>query len=255
MAKVIAISQQKGGTGKTTTTAHLARALVEMNKRVLLVDTDPQGSLSVSFGLNPDEEDCTIYEMLESRDGTLDVRKNLRPHLDIIPANIHLAKANFTLIGRYHREEILRSKLKPYQSEYDFILIDCPPDLNVLTLNALTAADGVIIPVQTQYLSLRGMRDLLDTIAEVREHGNPTLRIMGVLPTMYDGTIHAKEALAALTELGKQSGYTLMEPIKRRKAFPELSQQGITLFDRSRRDDSDLLSAYKFLAQEVVSHA
>lgn len=253
MAKVIAVSNQKGGVGKSATVVHTAAALALFGKRVLVVDLDPQGHVAVNLGHDPEDLEVTIYDSLEKKDFPIEpVIIHIKDNLDIVPSNIHLAKANFTLVGRMHREELLKTKLRPLQEQYAYILIDCPPDLNLLTINALSAADYVLIPVQTQYLSLRGLRDLTETIEEVKEHGNPQLSILGVVPTMFDGTIHAREVLETLE---KQFPGKVMEPIKRRKDFAELAYAGLTFFDRDRKSDAEIIAAYKFLAQEVINRA
>lgn len=197
MKQIYAVAQQKGGVGKSTTTINLGAALVERGHRVLLVDLDPQGALSAGLGIDPLRLSETVYDVLRSV--PMAMEKIILPTssgCSLAPANIDLAASELELVSEPGRETILREKLTPLRESYDYVLVDCPPSLSLLTLNALAAASRVIIPVQTQYFALRGMDLLLQTIEKVRTRINPDLRIAGILPTMFDGrTTHAREVV------------------------------------------------------------
>jgi chromosome partitioning protein len=198
MTQTIAIANQKGGVGKTTTVINLGVALAHMKKKTLVVDLDPQGALSAGLGINANGVDHTIYDLLMNPDD-LPVNRVIYPaqtYLDLIPANNHLSAAEIELIPELRRELVLRGVLEPLDGWYDFILIDCPPSLSLLTINALCASDGVIVPLQTEYLAMRVLRDLLESIVRIKERLNPDLELTGILATMYStGTIHSREVL------------------------------------------------------------
>lgn len=187
---VLAVAMQKGGTGKTTTTLNLGVALGELSKRVLLIDLDPQGSLTTAMGLDPEEQEQTIYRMLLALGrGEKMTRAIVSTEAgpDLIPANLEMSQADMTLNTAMRREYLLRRALEGVRREYDFILIDCPPTLGLLTINALTAADEVLVPVQTEFLPAKVLPLLLETVEQVRDSGlNPDLTIRGVLLTMVD---------------------------------------------------------------------
>ncbi len=196
MAYTIAFANQKGGTAKTTTVANLAGVLNELGTRVLLVDIDPQASLTIGFGVNVPELGQTMYDVIAGDAALADVLRQVRENVDLAPTNINLSVAELQLVGEMRREDRLKQALAPLQGRYDFILIDCPPSLGLLTLNALSAADHVLIPMSCDYYALVGVRLLLDTLRRVQERLNPHLRILGVLPTRYDArTLHSKEVL------------------------------------------------------------
>lgn len=187
MAHVIAIANQKGGVGKTTTSINLGAALAEQGRYTLLADMDPQGGLSIGLGLSAHDLDLTIYNvMTDSRIPTAGLVHHIRPHLDLLPSNIDLAVAEFQLIQQVGREYILRDALKPVRETYEYILLDCPPSLNLLTVNALVAADALIVPLQVEYFALRGLEQLMDVVARIRRRLNPNLLILGIVPTMID---------------------------------------------------------------------
>jgi chromosome partitioning protein len=197
MVRTIAVVNQKGGVGKTTTVVNLGVVLADMNIRTLAVDLDPQGALSAGLGVDAYGLDYTIYDAL--MDADFPVRRavyTVKPYLDLAPANIDLAAAEMELIAEIRREYILRRTLKLVRAQYDCILIDCPPSLGVLTLNALCASDEVLIPLQCEYSAMRGIRRLLETIDKVKRRLNPGLELGGILATMYaTGTVHAREVL------------------------------------------------------------
>ncbi|HET6910591.1 MAG TPA: ParA family protein [Mycobacteriales bacterium] len=251
-ARVLALCNQKGGVGKTTTTINLGAALADFGRRVLLVDFDPQGALSVGLGVNPMELDRTIYNSLMERDVTADdiLLKTNVTGMDLLPSNIDLSAAEVQLVGEVAREQTLKRVLAPVLSDYDVVLVDCQPSLGLLTINALTAAHGVIIPLECEFFSLRGVALLIQTIDKVRERLNPQLELEGILATMYDGrTLHGREVLARVVEaFGDKVFHTV---INRTVRFPETTVAGepITSFAPS----SAGANAYRDLAREVVA--
>jgi chromosome partitioning protein len=251
-ARIIALCNQKGGVGKTTTTINLGAALAELGRRVLLVDFDPQGALSVGLGVAPHQLDRTAYNLLMDRDVTLDdvLLKTGVPGMDLLPSNIDLSAAEVQLVGEVAREQTLSRVLRPAGEDYDFVLIDCQPSLGLLTVNALTAAHGVIIPLECEFFSLRGVALLIDTIDKVRERLNPTLHLDGILATMYDGrTLHGREVFARVLEAFGDTVFDTV--IARTVRFPETTVAGepITTWASS----SAGATAYRNLAREVLS--
>jgi chromosome partitioning protein len=251
-ARIIAMVNQKGGVGKTTSTVSLGAALAGYGRKVLLVDFDPQGALSVSFGINPNELDLTIYNLLTQADchvGDVIISTDVE-NLDLLPSNIDLSAAEVQLVSEVGREHALARALAPVVDEYDIVLIDCQPSLGLLTLNALTASSGVIIPMETEYFALRGVALLKDTIGKVTSRLNPDLAIVGVLPTMYDSrTLHSREVLQTVQQaFGDQVFATV---ISRTVKFPDAAVAGepITAFAPA----SAGADAYRQLAREVLS--
>jgi chromosome partitioning protein len=199
MAQVIVFANQKGGVAKTTTTLNLGVALRETGKRVLIIDLDPQGNLTMSQGMNPDAIERSMFDVLVHRVPISDVIHTVE--VDIAVASIDLAGAEMALSALIGRERALEKALVEVRDRYDYILIDTPPSLGLLTINAFVAADGVIVPVQCEYLSLRGLVQLENTLAMVRENLNTRVHVQGIVPTMYDGrTLHAREAIEILEE-------------------------------------------------------
>ncbi len=251
-ARVIAMVNQKGGVGKTTSTVSLGAALAGYGRRVLLVDFDPQGALAVSFGVNPNELDLTVYNLLTQADCHVGdvIRSTDIVDLDLLPSNIDLSAAEVQLVSEVGREHALGRALAPIMAEYDVILIDCQPSLGLLTLNALTASSGVIIPMGTEYFALRGVALLKDTIDKVRSRLNPGLEIIGVLPTMFDArTLHSREVLATVQQAFGDLVFTTV--INRTVKFPDAAVAGepITAF----APGSAGAEAYRQLAREVLS--
>jgi len=251
-ARVMALCNQKGGVGKTTSTINLGAALAEFGRRVLLVDFDPQGALSVGLGVQPHQLDRTTYNLLMERDVSIDdvLLKTSVVGLDLLPSNIDLSAAEVQLVGEVAREQALARVLAPVMDDYDFILIDCQPSLGLLTVNALTAAEGVIIPLECEFFSLRGVALLIDTIEKVKERLNPKLRLTGILATMYDGrTLHGREVFARVLEAFGDIVYDTV--IARTVRFPETTVAGepITTWASS----SAGAQAYRNLAREVIS--
>ncbi len=251
-ATIIAMCNQKGGVGKTTTTINLGAALVEAGRKVLLVDFDPQGSMTVGLGFNAHELDLSIYHALMDRDVTLeDVRlKTTVPNLDLVPANIDLSAAEMRLVSEVGREQALLRVLRDARDEYDVILIDCQPSLGLLTVNALTASDGVIIPLECEYFALRGVALLKETIEKVRERTNPDLEIIGLLGTMYDGrTLHGREVLQTLVQgWGEAVFHTV---IRRTVKFSDSTVAGEPITEYASKSPG--ADAYRQLAREVLA--
>lgn len=251
-ARVVSMCNQKGGVGKTTTTINLGASLAEFGRRVLLVDFDPQGSLSVGLGLNPHEMDLTIYNLLMDREVTLDevVVPSGIEGMDLLPSNIDLSAAEVQLVHEVAREQTLQRVLAPALEQYDVILIDCQPSLGLLTVNALTASDGVIVPLECEYFALRGVALLKTTIDKVRERLNPKLEIDGVLGTMFDGrTLHSREVMERLVSAW---GDTVFHTVIRRTVkFSDATVAGEPI--TSYASSSTGADAYRQLAKEVVT--
>jgi chromosome partitioning protein len=251
-ARVIALCNQKGGVGKTTSTINLGAALSEFGRRVLLVDFDPQGALSVGLGVQPHQLDRTAYNLIMEPGVSIDdiLLKTGVPGMDLLPSNIDLSAAEVQLVGEVAREQTLSRVLTPIVPDYDFVLIDCQPSLGLLTVNALTAADEVIVPLECEFFSLRGVALLIDTIDKVRERLNPRLKLAGILATMYDGrTLHGREVFARVVEAFGDSVFDTV--ISRTVRFPETTVAGepITTWASS----SAGATAYRNLAREVLA--
>ncbi len=251
-ARVIAMCNQKGGVGKTTTTISLGAALAEYGRRVLLVDFDPQGSLSVGLGFNPNALDGTIYNLLMERDARIDdvICKTNVDGMDLLPSNIDLSAAEVQLVTEVAREQSLLRVIRPVLGDYDVILIDCQPSLGLLTINALTAADGVIVPLECEYFALRGVALLTETIDKVTERLNPRLRVEGLLGTMFDGrTLHGREVLKTLVDgWGDAVFHTV---IRRTIKFSDSTVAGEPI--TSYAPGSAGAESYRQLAREVLA--
>ncbi|WP_297746800.1 ParA family protein [uncultured Tessaracoccus sp.] len=250
-ATIIALTNQKGGVGKTTTTINLGACLVEMGRKVLLVDFDPQGSLSVGLGINPHTLERSVYNLLLSREFSPEevITETSTPGLDILPANIDLSAAEVQLVSEVAREQTLQRVLNKLRTQYDYILIDCAPSLGLLTINALTASDWVIMPLELEFFALRGIALLTDTIEKVQDRLNPDLKVLGLLGTMYDSrTLHAREVLERIVEaFGDKVFHTV---IKRTVRFPETTVAGEPI--TSYASSSPGAQAYRQLAREVL---
>ena len=250
MASVIAFANQKGGVAKTTTTLNLGVALKEAGKRVLIIDLDPQGNLTMSQGMNPDVIERSMFDVLVHRVPISDVIHTVE--VDIAVASIDLAGAELALSALIGRERALEKALVEVRDKYDYVLLDTPPSLGLLTINAFVAADGVIVPVQCEYLSLRGLVQLENTLAMVRENLNPAVRVQGIVPTMYDGrTLHAREAIEILQE---NFGDLVFETrIRKTVRYAEAPVKGSSVL---RYDPTGpAAQAYRDLAKEVLDGA
>ena len=247
VGQVIALANQKGGVAKTTTTLNLGVALVERGKRVLCVDLDPQSNLTMSQGIDPDELDRTMFDVLVHKTPLEDVIQHRE--VDLAASSIDLAGAELALSSMIGRERALQKALLPVRGLYDFVLIDTPPSLGLLTINALTSADGVIVPVQCEYLSLRGLIQLENTLTMIRENLNPDVRIRGILPTMFDGrTLHSREAVEILQE---NFGDLVFETkIRKTIRYAEAPVKGTSVLKYDSKGKA--ARAYRDLAGEVL---
>ncbi len=257
---VLAVSNQKGGTGKTTTCENLGVGLAREGKKVLLVDTDPQASLTVALGYpRPDELSFTLSDVMEKvmLEQPIAPGEGLLHHpegVDLMPANIMLSGLEVSLVNAMNREKILKQYLDTVRREYDFILLDCMPSLGMLTVNALAAADQVLIPVQAQYLSAKGLEQLLQTISKVRRQINPKLKIEGILLTMVDSrTNYAKEISALIREAYGNNIKVFSTDIPRSVRAAEISAEGKSIFQHDPK--GKVAEAYRILTKEVLSDA
>lgn len=246
--KVIAIANQKGGVAKTTTTHNLGVALAEAGKKVLLIDLDSQASLTISVGLEPLEAERTIVDVLRKEGLPLmECVQRLSDRLHIVTSIIDLAPMEMELLSRASREKILDRALRPVWEQYDFILIDCPPQLSILTINALSCADGVLIPVKTDYLAYRGLTQLQDSIQEIQELINPGLKVLGVIATLYDTRVADDREILAL--LRKE--YNLLGVIKRLAVAKKGIYDGLAAVEQA--PNSELAKEYVAIADMIMS--
>ena len=251
-ARIISMVNQKGGVGKTTSTINLGAALAEAGRRVLLVDFDPQGALSAGFGANPHELDLTVYNVMMDR--KVDIRQVIQAtefdRIDLLPANIDLSAAEVQLVNEVAREQVLASALRKVENDYDVILIDCQPSLGLLTVNALTASHGVIIPLICEFFALRAVALLVDSIEKVQDRLNPKLEIDGVLATMFDSrTLHSKEVLARIVDAFGDKVFDTV--IKRTVKFPDASVSAEPILSYASNHPG--AEAYRQLARELIS--
>ena len=250
LARVIAFANQKGGVAKTTSTLNLAVALQEQGLRVLVVDLDPQGNLTMSQGLNPDSIERSMFDVLVHRLPISEVIQERE--VDLAVSSIDLAGAELALSSQIGRERALEKSLAAVKSGYDYVLIDTPPSLGLLTINALVASDGVIVPVQCEYLSLRGLVQLENTLSMIRENLNPEVRIVGILPTMFDGrTLHSKEAVEILTE--NFGPLVFNTRIRKTVRYAEAPVKGSSVLKYDPKGPA--ADAYRDLAKEVLNGA
>ena len=250
-ARVIAMCNQKGGVGKTTSCINIAGALSVFGRRVLIVDFDPQGAATVGLGINANTAQRTIYDALfDSSVNIHDVVVHTRfPGLDVIPANIDLSAAEIQLVTEVGREQVLAATIRPLKKDYDLILIDCQPSLGLLTVNALTAADGVVIPVAAEFFALRGVALLMQSIEKVRSRINPDLEVYGVLVTMYTRTLHSEEVLQRIYEAFKDKVFHSV--ITRSIKLPDATVSGapITMYAPDHKTSKE----YREVARELIA--
>ena len=251
-AKVIAMCNQKGGVGKTTSTINLGAAFAEVGRRVLLIDFDPQGALTVGLGVDAYDLDRTINDVLLDPSCAIEdvLVKTNTPLLHLVPANIDLSGAEVALVTEVGREQILANAIDEVVDDYDVVLIDCQPSLGLLTVNALTASDSVLIPLECEYFALRGVALLVETVTKVRNRLNPDLAIEGILATMYDSrTTHSREVLARLVEAFGEKVFQTV--ITRTVRFPETTVAGEPI--TSYASASSGAQAYRQLAREILA--
>ncbi|MDE6357464.1 MAG: AAA family ATPase [Eubacteriales bacterium] len=251
MGKIIAIANQKGGVGKTTTSINLSSSLAELGKKVLVVDSDPQGNTSSGLGINKNEIEKTFYELLLNNATFQEVKVpiNSFEKLDVLPSNIELSGAEIELINTEKREYILKNILEKVKKEYDYIIIDCPPSLNLLTINALTSADSILVPLQCEYYALEGLSQLIYTINLVQKKLNPKLEIEGVVFTMFDARTNL--SLQVVEEVKQHLGKNVYRSIiPRNVRLSESPSHGlpINLYDKKSKG----AEAYMLLAEEVI---
>jgi len=250
LPRVIAFANQKGGVAKTTTTLNLAVAFAERGLRVLAIDLDPQGNLTMSQGMNPDTIERSMFDVLVHRLPITEIV--VRTEIDVAVSSIDLAGAELALSSMIGRERALEKALMPVKSEYDYILIDTPPSLGLLTINALVASNGVIVPVQCEYLSLRGLVQLENTMSMIRENLNPEVKIAGILPTMFDTrTLHSREAVEILEENFGDLVYKTR--IRKTVRYAEAPVKGSSVLKYD--PNGPAADAYRALAEEVLDGA
>lgn len=252
MAKVISIFNQKGGVGKTTTNVNLCAALALKGKKVLSIDIDPQGNSTSGFGVNKNQLEYTIYDVLiEDYDINKVIQKTSIENLDLVPANIQLAGAEIELTNTKFREKTLKEKMNMLDEKYDFIIIDCPPSLGLLSLNALTASNTVLIPIQCEYYSLEGVGQLIDTVKLVKKNLNPKLDIEGVLLNMFDGRTNLSvQVVEEVKKYFKDKVYRTVIPRSVRLAEAPSFGQPIMVYDEKSKGSS----AYMKLSEEIIKN-
>lgn len=250
MKRIIAVANQKGGVGKTTTSINLAACLAEQNKRVLLIDMDPQGNATSGFGIDKNAVENTVYELLTGNCTLKEcIQKNVLENMDIICSNINLSGAEIELLDTPHKEYILKKYIDTVKKEYDFIIIDCPPSLNMLTINALTTAHSVLVPIQCEYYALEGLSQLMHTINLVKSRLNAQLELEGVVFTMYDARTNLSlQVVENVKDNLKKSVYKTIIPRNVRLAEAPSHGLPINIYDTK----STGAEAYRMLAEEVI---
>ncbi len=253
MGKTIAVANQKGGVGKTTTSINLSACLAEIGKKVLVVDTDPQGNTTSGFGIDKNNLDYTIYELMLGECTISDcVIKNVFENISVVPSNVNLAAVEIELIGVDKKEYILKKEMDYIKDEYDFIIIDCPPSLNMLTINSMTTADSVLVPIQCEYYALEGLSQLIHTINLVKERLNPNLEMEGVVFTMYDSRTNLSVQVVENVKQNLRGEKIFDTLIPRNIRLAEAPSHGIpiNLYD-SRSAGAE---AYRELSNEVINN-
>ncbi|MGO5166319.1 MULTISPECIES: ParA family protein [unclassified Candidatus Paralachnospira] len=250
MGRIIAIANQKGGVGKTTTAINLSACLAEAGKKVLTIDLDPQGNTTSGLGVNKAEQEHTTYELLIGEDSVeACLLKEVLPNLDMLPSNINLSGAEIEMIGIEQKEFVLKKEIDKIRDQYDFVIIDCPPSLNMLTVNAMTTADTVLVPIQCEYYALEGLSQLIHTINLVKQRLNPVLELEGVVFTMYDARTNLSlQVVENVKSSLKNTVYKTIIPRNVRLAEAPSHGMPITLYDTK----SAGAESYRLLAEEVI---
>ncbi len=251
MGRIIAVANQKGGVGKTTTSINLAAALAEKGKRVLLIDTDPQGNATSGFGIEKNDLEYTIYELVLEECGIRDcIIEEIIPNVSIIPANVNLAAAEIELIGVDRKEFILKNEVDYVYDRYDYIIIDCPPSLNMLTINSMTTADSILVPIQCEYYALEGLSQLIHTVNLVKERLNPNLVMEGVVFTMFDSRTNLSTQVVENVK-SNLNGYIFETVIPRNIRLAEAPSYGMPIIKYDPKSTGS--DAYMSLAEELLS--
>lgn len=251
MAEIIAVVNQKGGVAKTTTTIHVGVALAELGKRVLLLDLDPQGHVAESFGLISDNIEHEMSDVLEGSKRLAEIiMPAIRPNLDLAPSNIRLSDMELTLVNMRFREHKLKKALEPVLKRYDYVLMDCPPSLGLLTVNALISANHVLIPVASEYFSMLGLARLLKTIEGLKAEANPNLAILGIIHTRHKRTLHAREVVNRTRDELQTAIHFFEHTINDSTRFAEATGQGKTVFEIA--PEIEGAQAYRQIAKEIA---
>ena len=251
MGKVIAIANQKGGVGKTTTTINLAACVAEKGKKILVIDTDPQGNATTGFGIEKNELDNTVYELMLGECSVKEcIIPNVIENLSLIPSNVNLAAAEIELVEQARKEYILKNEIDWVKDQYDYIFIDCPPSLSMLTVNAMTTADSVLVPIQCEYYALEGLSQLIHTVNLIRKKINPNLKMEGVVFTMYDARTNlSEEVVQNVKDTLEERIFKTLIPRNVRLAEAPSYGQPINIYDGK----SAGAEAYRGLADELIS--
>ena len=250
MGRIIAVANQKGGVGKTTTSINLSAALAEKGKKVLLIDTDPQGNATSGFGIEKNDLEYTIYELVLEECGIRDcIIEDVIPNVSVIPANVNLAAAEIELIGVDRKEFILKNEVDYVYDRYDYIIIDCPPSLNMLTINSMTTADSILVPIQCEYYALEGLSQLIHTVNLVKERLNPSLIMEGVVFTMFDSRTNLSTQVVENVK-SNLNGYIFETVIPRNIRLAEAPSYGMPIIKYDPKSSGS--DAYMSLAEELL---
>ena len=251
MPRIVAVVNQKGGVAKTTTTASLGAAFAELGERVLLVDLDPQACLTFSLGVDPEDLSASLHQVLLGESTAFNAMIDTDDYVDLLPSTIELTATEAQLMNRPGREFVLRDALKPVIDDYDWVLLDCSPSLGIITLNALTAAHEVIVPMHGETLSHRGLGQLLETIEEVKQYTNPDLKVLGVLPVMFDGQYEHERAI--MDDVSRTYGVRVWAPVPRSIRFAEAPARGRSILATDPQSPGAMV--YRELARSLVATA